>query len=102
MQQLPVASLPPYYQAQVTAGIEVASLEAARATVDQLRQAAARCAEPTPTPKPTPTSTAPPKGTATPKISTTPKATPRTTVSATPTPNGPATSTSASPSPGEC
>jgi len=107
VQQLPVASLPPYYQAQVTAGIEVAGLEAARATVDQLRQAAARCAEPTPTPKPTPTPTptATPKGTITPKVTTTPKATatPRSTVSATPTPNGPpTTSTSVSPSPGEC
>lgn len=61
VQQLPVASLPPYYQAQVSAGIEVASLEAARATVEQLKDAAARCAPPRASPKPTPKATATPK-----------------------------------------
>jgi serine/threonine protein phosphatase PrpC len=55
VQDLPVASLPPYYQAQVTAGIEVSSLDGARATVEQLKQAAARCAQPPPKPTPDPT-----------------------------------------------
>ncbi|MFT4165473.1 MAG: protein phosphatase 2C domain-containing protein [Microlunatus sp.] len=57
IQDLPVASLPGYYQAQVIAGIEVADLDAARATVDQLKREAARCSRPplTPTPSPTPT-----------------------------------------------
>ena len=50
-----MASLPPYYQAQVTAGIEVASVDAARVTIEQLREMARRCAEPTPTPRPPPT-----------------------------------------------
>ncbi len=54
MQDLPVASLPPYYQAQVTAGIEVASVDAARVTVEQLREMARRCAQPTPPPRPDP------------------------------------------------
>ena len=52
VQDLPVASLPPYYQAQVTAGIEVASVDAARVTVEQLREMARRCAQPTPAPTP--------------------------------------------------
>jgi serine/threonine protein phosphatase PrpC len=123
VQHLPVASLPPYYQAQVTAGIEVASLEAARATVEQLQQTAARCA---PSPNATPTSTATPTGTATPKSAATPRstttpkstatpkstgtprstATPRSTVSAGATANGsaatPSRTTSASPAPREC
>ena len=68
VQDLPVASLPPYYQAQVTAGIEVASVEAARVTVEQLREMARRCAQPTPSPRPTttPTTTTTSKPTATP------------------------------------
>lgn len=60
VQELPVDTLPPYYQAQVTAGIEVVSLEAARATVAELQAAAARCAPP-PTPSPTPKATPTPK-----------------------------------------
>ena len=74
MQDLPVASLPPYYQAQVTAGIEVASVDAARVTVEQLREMARRCAQPTPTPRPpaTPKTTATPTTTATPKTTPTP------------------------------
>ena len=55
VQDLPVASLPPYYQAQVAAGIEVASVDAARVTVEQLREMARRCAQPTPSPTPRPT-----------------------------------------------
>ena len=70
VQDLPVASLPPYYQAQVAAGIEVASVEAARVTVEQLREMARRCAQPTPSPTPSPTAT--PKTTTTPKTSATP------------------------------
>ncbi len=75
VQDLPVASLPPYYQDQVTAGIEVASVDAARVTVEQLKEMALRCAQPTPapTPRPTVTSKAP---TATPKTPATPKTTP--------------------------
>ncbi|HEU4546308.1 MAG TPA: protein phosphatase 2C domain-containing protein, partial [Microlunatus sp.] len=68
VQDLPVASLPPYYQAQVTAGIEVASVEAARVTVEQLREMARRCAQPTPSPRPTTTTTS--KPTATPSTTT--------------------------------
>ena len=65
VQDLPVASLPPYYQAQVTAGIEVASVDAARVTIEQLREMARRCAQPTPSPTPRPTATT--KTPATPK-----------------------------------
>jgi protein phosphatase len=61
VQELPVASLPPYYQAQVNAGIEVSSLDAARATVEQLKQTAARCAQPTPAPTPYPSGKPTPK-----------------------------------------
>lgn len=50
VQDLPVASLPPYYQAQVANGIDVASLDAARDTVEQLRVAVRKCAEPSPSP----------------------------------------------------
>ncbi len=70
VQDLPVASLPPYYQAQVAAGIEVASVDAARVTVEQLREMARRCAQPTPSPTPRPTAT--PRTSATPKTSATP------------------------------
>lgn len=69
VQDLPVASLPPYYQAQVIAGIEVADLNAARATVDQLKREAARCARPPLTPIPTPTPTGSPKSGPTPNKS---------------------------------
>jgi serine/threonine protein phosphatase PrpC len=103
VQDLPVSSLPPYYQAQVTAGIEVASVEAARVTVEQLREMARRCAQPTPTPKPTAT----PKPTTTPGATPTPKATPTpmpTTPTPTPTPTTtltitPAPSTAGTPAP---
>ena len=76
VQPLPVASLPPYYQAQVNAGIEVSSLDAARATVEELKETAARCA-PSPSPSPKPSST--PKTGSTPKQSdsATPKPTSR-------------------------
>ena len=89
VQELPVSSLPPYYQAQVTAGIEVASLEAARVTVEQLEDAAARCAPPSPSPTPSPTAT--PKTTGSPSPSPTSSQTPigpsvPTTATSSPTP----------------
>ena len=43
VQQLPVSSLPPLYQQMVTAAIDVSDLGAARATVEQLQQAALAC-----------------------------------------------------------
>lgn len=61
VQELPVSTLPPYYQAEVSTGIEVSSLAAARATVQQLQNAADRCAQPTPRPPPSPTAEATPK-----------------------------------------
>jgi serine/threonine protein phosphatase PrpC len=98
VQDLPVASLPPYYQSQVTAGIEVASVDAARLTVEELREMARRCAQPTPapvpstTPKPTPTPTTTAGGkpsggasTATPTTSMTIKPVPSTSATAAPT-----------------
>ena len=42
VQDLPVASLPTYYQAEVAAGIEVGSVDAARVTIAQLRPCASR------------------------------------------------------------
>jgi protein phosphatase len=105
VQDLPVASLPPYYQAQVAAGIEVASVDAARVTVEQLREMARRCAQPTPSPRPsaTPRTTTTPKPTATPSTSTGgapsgPAATPTTSLTLAP----PSTATPApSPLPGQ-
>jgi protein phosphatase len=104
VQDLPVASLPPYYQAQVTAGIEVASVDAARVTIEQLREMARRCAQPTPAPTPRPTPT--PKAPATPEptaTSSTPAGgkpsgaapTPTNTTSLTITPPPPTSSTAA-------
>jgi len=84
VQPLPVASLPPYYQDRVRAGIGVASLEAARQAVGELTEAARRCggalpAQPAPsaTPRPSPitTVTPPPRPGAT--LSTSPASTPR-------------------------
>ncbi|MFP5282691.1 MAG: PP2C family protein-serine/threonine phosphatase [Actinomycetes bacterium] len=53
VQDLPVASLPAYYQERVRAGIGVASLEAARQTVGELAEAAMRCAASQPPAQPT-------------------------------------------------
>ena len=56
VQDLPVASLPAYYQERVASSIDVPSLAAARETVTELRDAVTRCnpqgsgASPTPTP----------------------------------------------------
>ncbi|GAA3702664.1 Stp1/IreP family PP2C-type Ser/Thr phosphatase [Microlunatus aurantiacus] len=88
VQDLPVRSLPPYYQAEVTAGIEVASVEAARVTIEQLREMALRCAtkpSASPTPRPTGASAGTPSSPI-PRSSSTPGAsgTPRTA----PTPSG--------------
>lgn len=82
VQDLPVASLPPFYQAQVIAGIEVADLNAARATVDQLKQEAARCAKPPLVPTPSATTTGSPKPIPTPNgsSSTSPSPSPTSTV----------------------
>ena len=56
VQPLAIADLPPYYQEQVRANIDVPTLESARETVMELTAAAQRCAEqrdsPTPTPDP--------------------------------------------------
>jgi PPM family protein phosphatase len=52
VQQLTVSELPPFYQDQVKANIDVSSLDSARATVAELTDAAKRCASPQP-PKPT-------------------------------------------------
>jgi protein phosphatase len=57
VQQLTVSELPPFYQDQVKANIDVSSLNSARATVAELTDAAKRCASPQPTaaPRPKPT-----------------------------------------------
>ena len=57
VQPLTVAELPPYYQEKVRGAIDVSSLGAARDTVDELREAAARCAATAPKPTPRPTTT---------------------------------------------
>jgi PPM family protein phosphatase len=57
VQQLAVSELPPFYQEQVRAKIDVPSLDSARATIAELNAAAERCA-PQPTTSPQP-STAP-------------------------------------------
>jgi protein phosphatase len=46
LQDLPVSSLPPFYQAKVRSAIEVESLSAARETVSALRATAQRCDTP--------------------------------------------------------
>jgi serine/threonine protein phosphatase PrpC len=58
VQQLAVSELPPFYQEQVKANIDVPSLDSARATVAELTEAAKTCAGPQPTasPRPRPTS----------------------------------------------
>lgn len=56
VQQLTVSELPPFYQEQVKANIDVASLDSARETVAELTAAAKRCASPQPTAAPTPRS----------------------------------------------
>ena len=54
VQQLTVGELPPFYQEQVRAKIDVPSLDSARATVAELGEAAKRCApQPTTSARPT-------------------------------------------------
>ena len=54
VQQLTVGELPPFYQEQVKAKIDVPSLDSARATVAELGEAAKRCAtQPTTSARPT-------------------------------------------------
>jgi PPM family protein phosphatase len=54
VQQLALSELPPFYQEQVKANIDVASLDSARETVAELTEAAKRCASPQPTASPQP------------------------------------------------
>jgi protein phosphatase len=54
VQQLTVSELPPFYQEQVKANIDVPSLDSARATVAELSEAAKTCASPQPTTSPRP------------------------------------------------
>jgi PPM family protein phosphatase len=54
VQQLAVSALPPFYQEQVKANIDVPSLDSARETVAELTEAAERCASPQPTASPQP------------------------------------------------
>ena len=85
VQPLAVAALPPYYQEKVRDNIEVASLQAARATVAQLTAAAEDCASPSPSPSgtkpptttPIPSTVTPRPATATPAVSASPAPTVR-------------------------
>ncbi len=74
VQPLVLGDLPPFYAAQVRAGIEVSSLGSARETVAQLVEAARRCelARPTPSPSPRPTATTTPRAAPTPATSAVP------------------------------
>jgi PPM family protein phosphatase len=75
VQPLSIGDLPPYYQDQVRANIDVPNLQAARETIVELTAAAERCTAKNPpreSPRPTPRAT------------TTPTSTPATTPSATP------------------
>ena len=76
VQQLAVSELPPFYQEQVKANIDVSSLDSARATVAELSEAARRCASPEPTasPRPTPGSKTSPTPTKKPTSNATPSA----------------------------
>ncbi len=70
VQPIAVADLPPYYQERVRATIDVGSLDAARATVQELADAVKRCAQKKPNPdgsaSPKPSTSATPKTTASP------------------------------------
>jgi PPM family protein phosphatase len=76
VQQLALSELPPFYQEQVKANIDVSSLDSARATVAELSEAARRCASPEPTasPRPTPGSKTSPTPTKKPTSNATPSA----------------------------
>jgi PPM family protein phosphatase len=66
VQQLTVHELPPFYQEQLKAKINVASLDSARITVAELTEAARTCAsyQPTTSPQPRPTAGSRPSPTA--------------------------------------
>ena len=66
-----MSELPPFYQEQVKANIDVASLDSAREAVAELTAAAKRCASPQPTPrsKPSPQPGKKPSGKPTPSPS---------------------------------
>jgi serine/threonine protein phosphatase PrpC len=66
IQPLPLADLPAFYAQQVSAGIEVSSLDSARQTVAELTEAARRCALIRPAPSPSPTGKAGPRSSPTP------------------------------------
>jgi PPM family protein phosphatase len=77
IQQLTLHELPPFYQEQVKANIDVSSLDSARITVAELTEAARTCASPQPTTPPQPPPTAGSKQSTTPsKISGKPSPTP--------------------------
>ena len=78
VQQLTVSELPPFYQEQVKANIDVASLDSARETVAELTEAAKSCASPQPTasPRPRPTPGSKPSPTPSKKPSSKPTPTP--------------------------
>jgi protein phosphatase len=106
IEPLALAALPPHYADLVRANIEVPNLEAARATVTELKTAAERCATPSPTPTPTP-STTPVPTTVTPAPATqSPPATsappPPPSASASPPSAAPSPSGSGAPVPPEC
>jgi protein phosphatase len=82
VQQLTVGELPPFYQEQVRAKIDVPSLDSARATVAELGEAAKRC-----TPQPT-TSARP---SASPRSKASPTPSKKTAGKPTPQPSAPAT-----------
>jgi hypothetical protein len=69
VQDLPVASLPVYYQERVRGSIEVPSLDAARETVTELRDAVTRCGRDSPDPSASASATA--TATSTPSSTTT-------------------------------
>jgi PPM family protein phosphatase len=69
VQQLAVSELPPFYQDQVKANIDVSSLDSARATVAELTEAAKTCASPQPTTSLQPRSTPGSKPSPAPSIS---------------------------------
>jgi len=86
VQQLAVSELPPFYQEQVKANIDVPSLDSARATVAELTEAARTCASPQPTTSPRPTPGSKPSPTPSTKPGGKPSPTPSAAVSA---PTGP-------------
>ena len=76
VQQLAVSELPPFYQDQVKARIDVPSLDSARATIAELTAAAQRCA-PQATTSTRPSSTPSSKASATPSKKPASKPTPK-------------------------